>query len=124
MRRTTLFTPEVVDMIRREVAGGVSLESIARQVGCTVGTLRVRCSEKGIHLRRDRAWVPISLTTYIEEKLKAAAALKGVTVAQLAAALIACCVADDIVDAVLDGFIFECASEPAPTIVPIEGPAS
>ena len=124
MRRTTMFTPEVVNMIRREVAGGVSLESIARQIGCTVGTLRVRCSEKGIRLRRDRAWVPIRLTTYTEEKLKAAAALKGVTVAQLAAALIACCVADDIVEAVLDGFIFECASEPTPTIVPIEGPAS
>ena len=124
MRRTTLFTPEVVDMIRREVAGGVSIESIARQVGCTVGTLRVRCSEKGIHLRRDRAWVPIRLTTYTEEKLKAAAALKGVTVAQLAAALVACCVADNIVDAVLDGFIFECASQPRRRWFPSKRPAS
>jgi DNA invertase Pin-like site-specific DNA recombinase len=48
MSRESKFTPEVFDEIRSLVAQGRSRAEIASNVGCTVGTLRVRCSQQGI----------------------------------------------------------------------------
>jgi hypothetical protein len=46
------FTPPVVRQIRSWVEAGLSTNEIAAKVGCTVGTLRVRCSQLGVSLRR------------------------------------------------------------------------
>jgi hypothetical protein len=52
MRSRKKFTPEVISEIRRWVDQGLSAAEIAQKVGCTLGTLRVRCSQLGIRLRR------------------------------------------------------------------------
>jgi hypothetical protein len=51
MRSRKKFTPEVISAIRRWVDQGVSAAEIAQKIGCTLGTLRVRCSQLGIRLR-------------------------------------------------------------------------
>ena len=53
-RNRTRFTPEAVAQILSLVAQGVSSAEIASHVGCTLGTLRVRCSQLGISLRHNR----------------------------------------------------------------------
>jgi hypothetical protein len=45
------ITPIVITKIRSWVNQGVRAEEIALRVGCTVGTLRVRCSQLRISLR-------------------------------------------------------------------------
>jgi hypothetical protein len=61
---------------------GLTLEDIARRIGCTVGTLRVRCSQFGILLRRRAAFVEKcespshSITTGVGNGLRRRAALK------------------------------------------------
>ena len=45
------ITPIVITKIRSWVDQGVRAEEIALRVGCTVGTLRVRCSQLRISLR-------------------------------------------------------------------------
>ena len=53
-RGPTKFTPHVLKHIVRLVDDGLNAFEIASQVGCTVGSLRVRCSQLGISLRRRR----------------------------------------------------------------------
>lgn len=48
------LTPQVVPQIRRWLDQGFSPKDIADKIGCTLGTLRVRCSQLGISLRRGR----------------------------------------------------------------------
>lgn len=50
--RPIKFTPERFDQIRNLVERGKSREEIAELIGCTVGSLQVTCSNKGISLRR------------------------------------------------------------------------
>jgi hypothetical protein len=50
------LTPQVVPQIRRWLDQGLSAKDIADNIGCTLGTLRVRCSQLGISLRRGRNW--------------------------------------------------------------------
>jgi hypothetical protein len=52
MAKRKVFTPLVISQIASLVDQGISLEDIAQQVGCRVGSLRVRCSQLGISLRR------------------------------------------------------------------------
>jgi len=52
MPRKTLFTPNVMKHIEPWVDQGLSANEIARKIGCTTGTLRVRCSHAHISLRR------------------------------------------------------------------------
>jgi len=52
MPRRTLFTPSVMKHIGPWVDQGLSANEIARKIGCTTGTLRVRCSHAHISLRR------------------------------------------------------------------------
>jgi hypothetical protein len=46
------LTPIVVSRIGPWVQQGLSANEIAQRIGCTVGTLRVRCSQLKISLRR------------------------------------------------------------------------
>jgi transposase-like protein len=57
------FTPSVVSQLQGWLQQGLSVEEIAGKIGCTPGTLRVRCSQLGISLRKpangqqsDRRW--------------------------------------------------------------------
>jgi hypothetical protein len=46
------FTPSVASQIGGWVQQGLSAAEIAGKIGCTLGTLRVRCSQFGISLRK------------------------------------------------------------------------
>ena len=52
MPKPAVLTPAVLARIKVLVRDGLSADQIAREVGCTLGTLRVRCSQNGISLRR------------------------------------------------------------------------
>lgn len=54
MTQNMKFTPLVIPQIKSWVDAGLRTEQIAQKIGCTVGTLRVRCSQLGISLRRAR----------------------------------------------------------------------
>lgn len=49
--RPIIFTPERIDQIRNLRERGKTPEEIAEIIGCTIGTLRVKCSNLGISLR-------------------------------------------------------------------------
>lgn len=51
MRPRKKFTTAIVSQIERWVQEGCSAQEIAQKIGCTLGTLRVRCSQFGISLR-------------------------------------------------------------------------
>jgi hypothetical protein len=50
--RQVKFTPVVIPQISSWVDEGFSTFEIAEKIGCTLGTLRVRCSQLGISLRQ------------------------------------------------------------------------
>jgi hypothetical protein len=52
MPRQKLVTADVISQIESWVISGLSAVAIAERIGCTLGTLRVRCSQFGISLRR------------------------------------------------------------------------
>jgi hypothetical protein len=52
MPRPTIFTPTAIARVKSLVKQGVSAAAVAAEIGCTLGTLRVRCSQLGISLRR------------------------------------------------------------------------
>jgi hypothetical protein len=52
MSRSKKITHGVVLQIGSWIGQGLSANDIAQKVGCTVGTLRVRCSQLGVSLRR------------------------------------------------------------------------
>lgn len=54
MARRLKFTPVVIPQISSWVDEGLSALEIAEKIGCTLGTLRVRCSQLGISLRQCR----------------------------------------------------------------------
>lgn len=84
-------------LIPKFVAEGLSDVEIAKRMGWTVGTLRVRCSQLRISLRRN-----IPLTQSILDQLHQRATLMGVSASTLAANLLEAIVQDDLYDAVLD----------------------
>jgi hypothetical protein len=51
MGRPRVFTSAVTRRITPWVRKGASATDIAQRIGCTVGTLRVRCSQLGISLK-------------------------------------------------------------------------
>ena len=55
MPRPKLVTPAVINQIELWVNDGLSAVAIAEKIGCTLGTLRVRCSQFGISLRRKKS---------------------------------------------------------------------
>jgi hypothetical protein len=52
MARPGKVTSESVPQIEHWLQQGLEAKEIARKIGCTIGTLRVRCSHLGISLRR------------------------------------------------------------------------
>ena len=52
MARRKVVTADVVNQIEAWVDSGLSAVAIAEKIGCTLGTLRVRCSQFHISLRR------------------------------------------------------------------------
>jgi hypothetical protein len=121
--RKKLFTESVLVQIPRWVRKGLNPGEIARNIGCTVGTLRVRCSQEGISLRivskaaskkrPDRARqtksardAEVELKVFVpgsvRADLHARAASKGISESSLLSALIETIARDDLYDAVLD----------------------
>jgi hypothetical protein len=84
--------PELIDQ-------GLSDLGIANRLGCTVGSLRVRCSQLKISLKRSaKVVLPQAILAQLNER----AALMGVSAAALAADLLEEIARDDLYDAVLD----------------------
>ena len=116
--RTKLFTDSVLAQIARWAKRGVRPVEIAEKVGCTVGTLRVRCSHHGISLRQpsrsrrsrrngpiqDATPTDITVTLPDETRvgLRERAGLLGVPEAELVSVLIETIDGDDLYSAVLD----------------------
>jgi hypothetical protein len=117
-RRPTLLTSGVLEQVPQLIRAGKTPEEIAAQFGCTVGTLRVKCSQRGISLRRPRPGelpkpplrppqhhprLSVALPPSVMSILEARADREGVTGRKLAAALLKTIIADDLFTAVLDG---------------------
>jgi hypothetical protein len=60
-RRIRIFTREVMAGIPELVHQGLRAEAIADRLGCTVGTLRVRCSQAQISLRVSKDFMVVPL---------------------------------------------------------------
>jgi hypothetical protein len=117
MKRPTLLTPAVLAQVPGWVHGGRTTEEIAGLIGCTVGTLRVRCSKAGISLRRPRPGEPpkppkrppshlprmsVALPPSIMGIIEQHAGSKGVSGRKLAATLLETIATDNLFAAVLD----------------------
>jgi hypothetical protein len=122
------LTAMIVPQIKLWVNQGLTTNEIAQRVGCTVGTLRVRCSQLGISLRRaknlqgrhrelpwttsNQGWRPpvgneewqllILIPHTTVRLLHSRAATIGLSGATLAAKLLQKIAQDDLYDAVLD----------------------
>ena len=113
--RNKLFTDSVLAQIPQWMRDeGLSTAQIAKKIGCTVGTLRVRCSHYGISLRqpaRSRRSgrtgpappdLVLSLSDEIHVGLRERANLLGLSDAELVSVLIETIDRDDLYSAVLD----------------------
>lgn len=91
-----LFTGSVMTQIPRWVGQQLTAPDIARKIGCTVGTLRVRCSQAGISVKPVGKTISIEpgqkvlsirshscqlecLPSQVRDRLRARAALKGIS---------------------------------------------
>ena len=124
-RLGSIFTKDIVAGIPVLVQQGLSAETIAVRLGCTVGSLRVRCSQAQISLRvpKEVKMVPLvpapeppkqkrsyglALPTTLQlsrvamSRLRQHAEAIGVTEAQLASDLLEVIARDDLYGAVLD----------------------
>ena len=105
----TLFTPDAIKQIARWVRDGASPAEIAQRIGCTLGTLRVRCSQLGISLKRHnpradvrRPRLQITLTDRCMDVLQQSALEKGLSSDALAQALLEVITKDHLCEAILD----------------------
>ena len=104
------FSPLVFSQINDLIAQGLSAAEIAERIGCKLGSLRVKCSQKGISLRRPntpgqsylRKRLMISLPESVALNLQEQAIKKGISQADLALALLDAIVRDNLYDAVID----------------------
>lgn len=94
------FTPDVLEQIPKLVSDGKSAAEIAGQIGCSVDSLRVRCSQLGVTLRRNGLTVRLSQSTL--DGLRQRATAEDMSEAALAAALLEIIARDDLYSAVLD----------------------
>lgn len=110
-RRRTIFSPQVLSQIAKFVEQGFSAAEIAEKVGCKLGSLRVKCSQHGISLRRwqansggrnAHARIMIHLSRSAASLLQRTAQSQGTTGPRLAAALLEAVVQDNLYDAVID----------------------
>ena len=124
MPRKKVVTAQVISQIESWVDAGLSPKAIAEKIGCTVGTLKVRCSQHRISLRRktlfrrDEQTAARSSKQMIDPEeaerlalcvpqpilcgLRRQAALKGISEVALAEMLLKAIVEDDLYEAVLD----------------------
>jgi hypothetical protein len=86
-------------LIRVLIDQGLNDLEIANKMGCTVGTLRVKCSQLKISLRRP---AKVILPQAVLDQLTHRADLMGVSATTLAADLLEEIARDDLYDAVLD----------------------
>jgi hypothetical protein len=127
-RRRSILTKDLMAGIPVLVQQGLRAEAIAARLGCTVGTLKVRCSQQRISLRvpKEVKVVPLvplvpalkpptqkrsyafALPTTLQlsrvamSRLRQHAEAIGVNEAQLASGLLEAIARDDLYDAVLD----------------------
>jgi hypothetical protein len=111
-KRPKIFSAAIYLEITRLVDQGLSAAEIADRVGCSLGTLRVKCSQYGISLRRQpsgartetsphfRLSIPLSHGTAL--RLQKHAKRERTSSAKLAAELLETIVRDDLYGAVLD----------------------
>jgi hypothetical protein len=124
MQSRTKFTRTTTIQIQRWLDEGLSANQIAARIGCTVGTLRVKCSQFGISLRwrkrnyhrantnatrvvRKRSSEPrerliLSVRRGTLDRLRTHASSKGVSASKLAASLLEKIAEDGLYKAVLD----------------------
>jgi hypothetical protein len=106
-----IFTLQVFNEISKLVAQGLSAAEIADRIGCTLNSLRVKCSQQGICLRRQsklasegrpqgRLTVKLSGDTAV--RLQQQAEKQGISGPRFAAALLEAIVRDNLYDAVID----------------------
>jgi hypothetical protein len=115
LRRGRVFTPTVIEIIRKLAAEGKTASEIAASIGSTAASVRVKCSEHKISLRRGRPG-PLQgrsrrrqdekLIVYLRPALYAALKRKAddrrKTAVGFAAMLLEAIVSSDIYEAVLD----------------------
>ena len=130
LRRGSILTKDVMAGIPVLVQQGWTAEAIAARIGCTVGTLRVRCCHAGISLRvpKEVKVVPLvplvpaspakppqpkrffafaepttlQLSKVAMSRLRQRAEATGMTEAELVTKLLEVIAQDDLYDAVLD----------------------
>ena len=125
--RPSILTTDVMADIPVLVQQGLNTEAIAARLGCTAGTLKVRCSQQGISLRvpKEVKVVPLvplpapkppqsqpcfafavpttlQLSRVAMSRLRQRAEATGMTEAELVTTLIEVIAQDDLYDAVLD----------------------
>jgi hypothetical protein len=109
--RKALFSPALFIEITKMVEGGLTPPEIATKIGCTLGSLRVKCSQWGISLRRNRAEanqvnlqrrLTIKLSENLALRLQLQAQKSEVSPAKLATLLIEAIVEDELYTAVID----------------------
>jgi hypothetical protein len=99
--RKTKAHPALIPVLIEE---GLSDSEIANRMGWTVGTLRVRCCQLKISLRRKNATQrQVVLPQPIFDQLQQRAALMGVATTVLVAELLKAIARDGLYNAVLDG---------------------
>jgi hypothetical protein len=132
MARRRTFTDLVVRRIPRLVDEGLSAAEIAEIIGCTVGTLRVRCSQFGLSLRRkspdrptksqlarkepvparsrlssvaegEKSELTVVISKGAAQRLKEQASLQRMSYQALATCILEIVARDRLYDAVLDG---------------------
>ena len=121
-RRRSILTKDILAGIPVLVQQGLNAETVAARLGCTVGTLKVRCSQAQISLRvpKDVKVVPIvplvpapkplmqrqsyafALSRVAMSGLRQRAEATGMTEAALVRNLLELIAQDDLFDAVLD----------------------
>jgi hypothetical protein len=121
-----IFSPLVLSRIAALVDQGFSAAEIADEIGCALGSLRVRCSEHGISLRRSARFAPerrecparlvINISRSAALALQRQAGNDRMSAAQLAAMLLEAVVRDNLYEAVIDRAGVEPATLPPGSI--------
>src|SRR5215471_8319555 len=108
------ITPAALNRIPHFLEQGLSAAQIADVIGCTVGTLRVKCSQMGISLRQQRPIrsivrkanghqaLKLVLPPGIIDQLRSRAAQAGMSDSRLISRLLEVIARDGLYDAVLD----------------------
>lgn len=125
MARSLIFTDAVTKLIEPWVREGATATEIAQRIGCTVGSLRVRCSQLGISLKcRDRRLpsnqpfvkapalrttlpqaqgpLRVTLDQSLMDQFQRSAQVRGLSSAAFAKTLFEVIIEDDLYDAILD----------------------